>query len=435
VRAEVRERFLTLPRCVALALVVLVALSFDGSTVHDDGVVYFSFLRRIFGADTPTVAYQFGSTFWNAPFYLASQLVATRGQFNHYHSGEIAVAVASNVAMLLCLYVGWLILRDLSLPRGAAVLLLSLFGTPLFFYGIFSPSYKHAADTLYVTAACWFLLRSTRENARRHEFVGAGVFLGLAVCTRYANASILLAFVCVFAASRLRRAATWILSVSVAATALLLLVPVIRGIPYGQPADIYAVGATSVIDPVLRNSQFSATAPFKMLFTLHRGLFLWTPLTLIAVIGFCLLLRRDRANRAYLAALGIAALALVAAHSLWGRQWDGGGSFSQRFLTALFPFFLVGTAGLLQHVPRLGLAVAIPCTLFSLWLGLVLYTGYYNASQRDSLVQIVHNFRSFTGPPTTKFHKPPPYDSLQNMGRKLDDAIGDRWRLYWRLVS
>jgi len=435
VSTRAAERFLSLPRCAALAFVTLFALTFDDGFVHDDGVGYFTFLRRLFGADQAGVAYQFGSAFWNAPFYLASQLVAARGELDRFHAGEIGVNVASNVAMILCLYLGWLILRELELPRGPAVLLLTLFGTPLFYYGVESTSYKHAADALYVTAACWFALRATRPAARRLDYVAAGACLGLAVVTRYANAAILISIVGVFAILRLRRAATWIGATTVATVAVLLLVPVVRHIPYGQPTNLYALGASSGIDPVLHNSQCSATAPVKMLFTLHRGLFIWTPLTLLATVGYVLLVRRDHRHRPFLAALGVSALALLLAHSLWGRQWDGGGSFSQRFLTALFPFFLVGTAGLLQRAPRLGLALAIPCALFSLWIGLVFYTAYYQSSPRDSVVQIVHNFRSITGKPRNRYHKPPPYDSLQNFGRELADGISARWRLYWRLVS
>ena len=115
--------------------------------------------------------------FWNAPFWLASQLVAVRGGLDHFHAGEVGVTVASNVAVLVTLYLGWQILRGLDLPRGPAVLLLTLMGTPLFAYGVLAPSYKHAADTLYATAAFWFAFRSLKSGARRRDFIAVGVFL------------------------------------------------------------------------------------------------------------------------------------------------------------------------------------------------------------------------------------------------------------------
>ena len=438
--AAVSERFLTLPRAAAVAFVVLFTLAFDDPSVHDDGVVYYSFLRKFFGTHNDGVAYQFGSTVLEAPFYLASQLVATRGQLDHYHAGEIAVAFASGVAMLLCLYFGWLILRDLALPRGPAVLLLTLFGTPLYFYGVFSPSYKHAADALYTTAATWLALRSTRSDDRRY-FVGAGVCMGLMLATRYADAAYIGAMLLVFFILRYRRAVAWIAGSAVATTVVVFVLPLLRHIQYSTPPNIYAMArrealaSVPIVDPVVSHIHFSAGAPVKMLFTLHRGLFLWTPLTLLAVVGFVWLLRSDRANRAFLAALGAAALALLVVHAFWGGLWDGGGSFSQRFLTALFPFFLVGTAALLRRAPRLGLALAIPCTLFSLFVGLTIYTGYYKGSASDGIDDVIGHFHGLTGKSTTRFHKPPPHDSVQNLGREVGDRLIGRWRVYWRLVA
>ena len=206
------ERFLTRPRVAALAVFLLFAVTFEDGGVHDDGVVYFDFLRRLFGVHTNGVAYQFGSIFWNAPFWLASQLVAVRGGFDHFHAGEVGVAAASNVAVLVTLYLGWRILRELDLPRGPAVLLLTLFGTPLYFYGGLDTSYKHAADALYSTAAFWFVLRSsTKAGARRRDFVAAGLCMALLLVTRYANIALVAGVLGCFTLLGRRRAASWML--------------------------------------------------------------------------------------------------------------------------------------------------------------------------------------------------------------------------------
>src|SRR3954464_15152149 len=99
-RAAVREeavpseRFLTPWMGVALGGLLLFALTFDRPRIHDDGSLYFNFVRRLFGADVVAQAYQFGSAFWTAPFYLVSQLVASRGELDRYHAGEVGTAVA-----------------------------------------------------------------------------------------------------------------------------------------------------------------------------------------------------------------------------------------------------------------------------------------------------------------------------------------------------
>ena len=454
-KVRAAERFLSRSRGVAVAVFLFFAATFDIGHVQDDGTVYFDFLRRLFGVQTPAVAYQFGSAFWSAPFYLASQLAALRGGFDHYHAGEVATNVASNAAIVVTLYLGWRILRELDLPRGGLVLLLTLFGSPLFFYGALNPSYKHAADTLYATALFWFVLRSSRTDARRRDYAGAGACLALLLATRYANGALAAGVVGMFFVLRLRLAAAWIVVATALVSIVLFGLPVIRHIPYGLPPARYgpqvaasdgpaaisrssvrvAMGSNVIISPLFRTNGISPTAPLKMLFTLHRGLFIWTPLTFFATVGFVALLLRDRRHRAFIATLGVSALALLAIHALWGAYWDGGGSFSQRFLTALFPFFLVGTAEFVRRFARPGIALLSICVCWSLWLGLVDYNGYYEGNPRDGVGQVVGNFKSFTGPRVSRFHTPPPYDSLENFGLQMADRISGRWQLYWRLVT
>jgi len=451
--AEPRERFLTLPRTAAVGVFLLFAVTFDDTHVEDDGSIYFAFLRKVFGAHVSAFAYQFGSTVWDAPFYLFSQFVAFRGQFGSYGAGEVGIAAASNAAVVVTLYLGWKILRKLDLPRGPAVLLLTLFGTPLFYYGALSPSLKHAADALYSTALFWFVLRSTGEDQRRRDYVAAGACLALLLATRFANITYWVGVLPVLGVFGLRRKASWMLASAVVATAILFSVPVVRHIPYGTPpATVYALpasggdapvfltpdtqrlalGPTSIIHPVSRSIVFDPAAPLKMLFTLHRGLFVWTPLTIFAVLGFAMLVARDRRRRTFLLTMAASAVALVAVHAFWGGDWVGGNSFSARFLTSLFPIFLVGTAEFLRRAGRLGAAVLGLCACFSVWLGFVLFHGYLNESEKDSVVTLVGNFESILGPRLGPYSKP---NNVQSSVRLVGDDIGARWRFYWGLVS
>ena len=82
----------------------------------------------------------------------------------------------------------------------------------------------------------------------------------------------------------------------------------------------------------------------RMLFSVRRGLFLWTPLTALTVLGVALLFRSRPERRRYLTILCVCAASLVCIHMLWGDFWTNGFSFSQRFFTGLFPFYLLGTA-------------------------------------------------------------------------------------------
>ena len=339
------------------------ALTFVRASVDDDGLYYYAFLRRLFGVDTPAFAFQFGSAFWSAPFWLASQLVALRGELGYYRAGEVGVTIAASAAVIVCTYLGWRILRELDLPRGATVLMLGVFGTPLWFYAVSSPSYKHAADTLYLTAAFFFLQRLLDVPRLRHA-AAASCCLGLLLTTRYVNVAVLAGVVVALGARAHRRMLVQVVVLTGMVAALLYAVPALRGMPYHRPADLpfntfqgmdgpapafnaaeATFAASGPVQIVREHVHLDLLAPYKMLFTLHRGLFVWTPLTAVALVGFVLLLRDEPRHRRFLGGLGVAALALLETHVLYGRNlWDGGGAYSARFLTALFPLYVIGLA-------------------------------------------------------------------------------------------
>jgi hypothetical protein len=450
-RAAARERFFSPARAAGIGLFVVFGLTFGRPRVFSDGILYDNFVRRLFGEDVLTQAYQFGSAFWAAPFYLGSRLVAARGELGVHHATVVGNLLAANAAGFVTLYLGWRILRELDLPRGPAALLLTLFGSPLWWYVFLEPSWKQAADTLYVTAAIWFLLRAWKEPLRSDLAACAGICVGFMLATRYANAALLLGFA--VALWPHARRALLVLGASAAVTAAVLYaVPVVRGIPFTPPSAHPPWQLTSGVDaplglqpsPSMRLAagpdgavpffgipgtdtiKLDLLAPLKMLFTLERGLYFWTPLTAFACIGFALLLRRDRRHRSFLLGLLVAALALLWVHALWGANWTGS-SYSARFLTSLFAFFLLGTAELLRRWRLPATAVLALCTVWSVWIGLVILNGYTAMSGSDGVDKIAGTYVRFGGDP--------PPENLEGFSHELGDRIADRWRLLWHVAS
>jgi len=107
-----------------------------------------------------------------------------------------------------------------------------------------------------------------------------------------------------------------------------------------------------------------------VLFSTNRGLFCWTPLMLLAVLGWGLLWRRDSRLTALLLVNLVLVLYLVAS---WG-CWSGVASYGQRFFTNMVPAFSLGLAALLTRLRRrvsLGW-LATGCALFVVWNGLLM---------------------------------------------------------------
>jgi len=448
---ETRERFLSPARTAGLAFFVLFGLTFARPRIFSDGILYHNFVRRLVGDDGVTQAYQFGSAFWAAPFYLASKLVAARGQFDAEHAAEIGNLLAAVAAGVVVLYLGWRILRELDLPRGPAALLLALFGTPLWWYVFLEPSWKQAADTLYMTAAVWFLLRVWKEPRRLDLAAAAGACFGFMLVTRYANVAMAVGAVVALWPLRAWRTLGVMAATAAVTVAILCAVPVVAGIPFDPPpsplpwriaADLDAplplqsqatrrVAASVLGDQVFgvpgtESVDVDPLAPVKMLFTPERGLFLWTPLTAFACVGFALLIRRDRRHRSFLLGLAAGAVALLAIHALWGANWAGG-SYSARFLTALFPLYLLGTAELLRRRRWPVMGVLSVCVVWSVWIGLVILNGYRGMNGRDGVSEILHNY--------VGRDRPYPHDSFGNFAHEIHVRIDDRWRILWGTVS
>ena len=111
-----------------------------GARITDDGVIYYDFMRRLVGEDVQAYAYQFGVVFWNLPFYVLSRIVRIANDddwIEHALIGAVGVAVASTAAVVAIFYVSWRLIRELGLPGGPGAILLTVFGSPLFYYGIF----------------------------------------------------------------------------------------------------------------------------------------------------------------------------------------------------------------------------------------------------------------------------------------------------------
>ena len=409
------SRFLTRRMVTALGLYLLFALTFASFAVNNDGLVYYNFLRRFLGESVQNAyASQFAGSFFNMPFYLGAKLVeAITGASSVFGASieEFGVGVASEVALILTLYLGWRMLNDLDLPAGPAVLLLTLFGTPLVYYTAFQPAYKHAVDALFVTLLAYLVLKlSEQPEASQRLLIGAGACLGFLVIVRYANAALAALALLPLLLRRRGRDAALLALAALAAVTVLLALPPLRGMELNRaqhdaaPVETAGVGdwiidqlcADEAVKVNLEQCLHNTTGifvdplvPLKMLFTVERGLFLWTPLTALAVVGFALLFRSRPERRAFLAALAAGAVLLVCIHALWSDFWTGGFSFSQRFLSSLFPLFLLGTAELIRRRRAAALAALTACALFSTLVAFTIFFGYEGQSEEDGLGDVL----------------------------------------------
>jgi hypothetical protein len=423
---------MTKPMVVALGLYGLFAVTFARFQITDDALVYFNPMRRFFGEHPDfAFAYQFGSDIWNWPFFLIGKLFAAifglQPHTFHVSFEEISITIATQAAFVLTLYLGWRLLRELDLPVGPAVLFLAAFGSPLFYYVVFEPAMKHAVDNLCITAAVYVLLRIYDEGTDR-QAVLLGLLVAVALNTRYVNFAFFFVAACCLVAFKRYRPLAIGGATALIAGPLIFVLPALRGISYFVPSyfpQSSAVGRFALsAHPVLASTRnplngFDPVTPLKMLFSEHRGLFIWTPLTAFAVVGFVLVVYRSghSSRRQFFWTLSASALALLLVHSIWG-SWDGGFSFSNRFLTGLFPVFLIGVAELRARFGAPVYAVLVLCVAWSLMLAFVHNIGYDGITEADGVGRLWTVTRQTHG-------------ALEH---KVKNRATDRWRYMWALL-
>jgi hypothetical protein len=232
---------------------------------------------------------------------------------------------------------------------------------PVYIY--FNPSWSHAHSAFAVALFLWYW-HETRDHRTTWQWCLFAAIAGLMLNVYYANAMMLVVlavegirqYLAAFRDPELgpqtasRLLARHALFAAIFAACLLPTL-VTRYIIYGNP---FESGYISI-----RNWAWTSPYFLAVLFSSNHGLFVWTPVTLLAVVGLFVFWRREpRVGAAFLAAT-LAFYVFIACYP----DWAGISSFGNRFFVSLSALFIVGLSVLLQRAaglfrsPRAALAV------------------------------------------------------------------------------
>jgi hypothetical protein len=412
------DRFLPLTARELGLLVVLFALTLPAVTVRlysSDEVQYFSYLRSLWFDHDVSFENEYrhfydagiartdgfratfleprtrtgkrenfgtiGSALLWAPFYAGADAATRLRQaggsalaadgYSRLYVAAVAYGSATYafLALLLSIAAARRLIGD-GIPAGLAL----WFGTPLLFYMYAAPPFSHAcsafAVALFVTV--WL---SVRERWTVRGLVALGASAALMAMVREQDAF--------YAAGP---AADWMLS---------------RGMPTGRsvgnerslrswllaPAAgiatfvlVYSIQLTAYLalngrlgPSTLVTRKMTWTAPYAagVLASPQHGLFVWTPLALLAVIGLVVAARAQSARvqdlrRPALCMLLMFALQVYVSGSV--ESWTVAGAFGQRRFVGATVLFVVGLAALWQAVPRgLTRGAIVTIALAAIW--------------------------------------------------------------------
>lgn len=226
------------------------------------------------------------------------------------------------------------------------------FASSLPVYMYFNPSWSHAHSAFVDALFLWYWHR-TRERRTWGQWVLLGLISGLMVDVYFLN-GVLLIIPLAEAVARyartlrestphpregLRLFGQHLMYVLFFAVALLPTF-ISRLILYGSPIKTGY--------PTVEGWSWGTPAFFSVLFSADHGLFSWTPIVLLAIIGLILFTRVDRSFAFYLILAVVAFYVVVAAYPFW----DGRSSFGNRFFISLTTAFILGLATLFSWLSK-----------------------------------------------------------------------------------
>lgn len=307
---------------------------------------------RVITEDGTVNKYFAGSALMQLPFFLISHLaVKITGSPADGYSFlyQLGVSIAGIFYVLLGLFFLMKLLRLYNIIENniTLVLLTIFFGTHLFFYSVFEPSYSHVYSFAVITAFVYYLKKYALTPDSR-KLVYLGLLLGVIVLIRPVNGLIILILPFIAGSKEnlietLRFVFQRIYRILIP---LFLFVSVIsiQGLIY-----YLQIGKFFFDSYTVEGFHWNRPEIINILFSYRKGLFLYTPALLLSLIG---LLYYYRNQPFPLITFLLFLTTLTYVFSCWW-MWSYGGSFSSRPYVDFLSLFGLGLAmGLSQMITK-----------------------------------------------------------------------------------
>jgi len=344
-----------------------------------------------------------GSAILWLPFYAAGHLaaglsgIATDG-FSHPYIA--ATAYGSAVYGMLAVLLSAAITHRLLGRSGLGAALLVWIGTPLLFYMYVAPGFAHACSAFAVALFIWVWLH-IRQRWSIAGVVALGLSAALLPMVREQDAFFVVGPALDFGRWAWRRLASERDGSGARPGRRVLLLAIVGLVTCvaaytPQLASYLALnGHPGPTEAVARKMSWTSPHFFEVLLSLEHGLFLWTPLALVAAGGLVWLCvgtgRRTQAtpppgdrphpDLAWIAGLMLLMGVLQVYVSGSVESWTVAGAFGQRRFVALTPLLTVGLAALWPlpgaRVLHRGAAVTVAAVLVWWNLGLMAQFGLH----------------------------------------------------------
>jgi hypothetical protein len=360
---------------LVIALTALIAItkgwrSNDGSLrtnlIQGDGVGYYMYLpsmfvfhnlsnqeidnRFVFDHDGEGVNKYFaGTSYLMSPFFFAAfAFESIRGeQLDPYcKSFQVSIAIAALVYFVIGVFALVMLMREMLFSERSIFISIAaiVFGTNLLVYTVYHPSYSHVYSFACNSLFLLFARRLFKSPSMRNLALTT-VVLGLSIAIRPINMMVVMAvpFLSV-SNTELQKLMRFVMNYR-----RILLVSGILFFIWFPQLLIWRIESGSWLLHSYKNEGFYFDKPqiVNFLFSFRKGLFIYSPILLIGIIGG-LFFAPSRVQRIF---FGLFFLLFVYISSSWW-NWYYGPSFGQRVMVDFLGVLSLGFAIIIERVAR-----------------------------------------------------------------------------------
>jgi hypothetical protein len=355
------------------------------------------------GVDIPQEAHvrQSGHAFYYfIPFVISSYLKTIPPldfNFNGTTLMHVAIYLADNLLMAICLLMVIRLIKSLGLPGPAWAGLTMVFCTSAFSVTILFALTNHTVDTFLYCLAVWLLWRGFLSDfSNRWDIFALGAIMPCLFLVRYFNFAPALVIGIYFLFTRRYKPFLWYVLGGLAMSWLpLMFFAWLNHDPFlltGSFGLLGGSGGFRAHTVVTRIPKYLG----KILLHPFHGLYVWSPVTFLGTLGLLFYPK----HRGFLNLLLLVAFSIIAAYGFYSVYYAAW-SFSNRFLTGLLPIFSIGIACFWVEFGRTGKVLTIGAAAYSLVLFVHWHLNYIHGDWGTpaDILTVWQQGQGYTGKP------------------------------------
>lgn len=277
---------------------------------------------------------------------------------------SLSIFIGSIFFSFLTLFIIYAILKDYFKKQLIILSIVLMYISTLLAYSVTFPSFLHVVETVLITLSFYIFIKRDKIIIKNYDvsYYLLGISVGFVSIVRNIDAVLAFPYILYFGYKwgyqnkKYKKLITILVKLTIGVLPFFVFSMYYNNIQYGSPFGTGYFGA-GVLDPL----------PYYILnylFDPIRGIFIWAPLTILAVIGFRYLHKINKE----LSIISISSFAFALFAFGFYNRWWAGLCFGQRYLTMLFPFFVCGLTAFLSNNKKSWRYIAVALAIFSLIL-------------------------------------------------------------------